>query len=50
MQSPHFTFMSKYVTIDTVVKVSVAQWIERRPPEAGAQVRLLSETLINESS
>ena len=28
--------------------VSVAQWIERRPPEASAQVRLLSETFERE--
>lgn len=27
-----------------ILDVSVAQWIERRPPEAGAPVRFWSET------
>lgn len=29
---------------DNILDVSVAQWIERRPPEAGAPVRFWSET------
>ena len=44
VKSNFFTFKSGYVTMYKII-VSVAQWIERRPPEAGAQVRLLSETL-----